>query len=84
MDMTSVCRNRSDELKSALIQTDGHGSDFPEAPGNPSMGGSIWERVCLFETVQSHCTAEDPSRHNPCLSVSMVSDFLQREQVVNR
>ena len=40
VDMRSVCRNRSDELESALIQTDGHGSKFPEAPGNPSLGGA--------------------------------------------
>ena len=43
MDMRSVCRNRSDELDSALIQTDGHGSEFPEVPGNPSMGGDLAE-----------------------------------------
>jgi hypothetical protein len=36
--MGSVCRNRSAELGSASIQTDGHGSEFPEAPRNPSLG----------------------------------------------
>ena len=51
--------------------------------GNPPWGGTTWSRVCLYELVQSHCTAIDPSRHNPCLSVSMVSDLLQREQVDN-
>lgn len=84
MDMGSVCRNRSAELGSASIQTDGHGSEFPEAPGNPSLGGSISKRVFLSEPVQTHCTAVDPSRQHPCLSVSIVSDPLQGQQVVNR
>ena len=82
--MGSVCRNCSSELGFASIQTDGHGSEFPEAPGNPSFGGSISKRVFLSELVQSHCTAGDLSRHNSCLSVSMVSDLLQGEQVVHR
>gem|GEM_PF-3029783 len=82
--MGSVCRNRSSELGSASIQTDGHGSEFPEAPGNPSLGGSILKRVYLSKPVQSHCTAGDPSRQHPCLSVSMVSDLLLGGQVVNR
>jgi len=84
LDMGRVCRNRSAELGSASIQTDGHGSEFPEAPGNPSLGGSISKRVFLSEPVQSHCTAGDLSRHNSCLSVSIVSDPLQGQQVVNR
>ena len=76
LDMGSVCRNRSAELGSASIQTDGHGSEFPEAPGNPSWGGSISKHVFLSEPAQRHCTAEDLSRQHPCLSVSMVSDLL--------
>ena len=55
---------------------DGHGSEFPEAPGNPSWGGSISKHVFLSEPAQRHCTAEDLSRQHPCLSVSMVSDLL--------
>ena len=42
------------------------------------------KRVFLSEPVQSHCTAGDLSRHNSCLSVSIVSDPLQGQQVVNR
>ena len=42
------------------------------------------KRVFLSEPVQSHCTTGDLSRHNSCLSVSIVSDPLQGQQVVNR
>ena len=52
--------------------------------GTPPWGGSILKRVFLSEPVQSHCTAGDLSRHNSCLSVSIVSDSLQGQQVVNR
>ena len=38
----------------------------------------------LSEPVQTHCTAGDPSRQHPCLSVSIVSDPLLGEQVINR
>ena len=82
--MGSVCCNRSAELGSASIQTDGHGSEFPEAPGKPSWGGSISKRVFLSEPVQTHCIAGDPSRQDPCLSMSIVSDPLLGIQVVNR
>ena len=40
--------------------------------------------VYLSEPVQTHCTAGDPSRQHPCLSVSIVSDPLLGEQVINR
>ena len=40
--------------------------------------------VYLSEPVQNHSTAVDPSSLHPCLSVSMVSDLLSGEQVVNR
>ena len=50
--------------------------------GTPPWGG-ISKRVFLSEPVQTHCTAEDPSRHHPCLSVSIVSAPLLGQQVVN-
>ena len=52
--------------------------------GTPPWGGNISKRVFLSEPVQTHCTAEDPSRQHPCLSVSIVSDPLLGEQVINR
>ena len=89
--MGSVCRNRSNDLGFASIQTDGHASEFPDAPGNPPWGGTLRGpaqftglRVYLFEPVQTHCTAGDPSRQHPRLSVSIVSDPLLGEQVINR
>ena len=81
--MGSVCRNRSAELGSASIQTDGHGSEFPKLQ-EPLDWGEAGNGVFLSEPVQSHCTAGDLSRHNSCLSVSIVSDPLQGQQVVNR
>ena len=80
MDMGSVCRNRSGELGSALIQTDGHGSEFPEALGKPSLGESISKRVFLSEPAQIYCTAGVLSRQHLCLCVSIVSDPLLGEQ----
>ena len=80
--MKSVCRNRNGEQGSASIQTDGHDAEFPEAPGKHGILG-LWKRVFLSEPCQSYCAAGDPSRQHPCLSVSMVSDLLQCEQVVN-
>ena len=41
--------------------------------------GVLWDGVYLSEPVQTHCTAEDPSRQHPCLSVSIVSDPLLAE-----
>ena len=41
-------------------------------------------RVYLSEQVHTHCTAGDPSRQHPCLSVSIVTDPLLGEQVINR
>ena len=59
--------------------------------GTPLGGGTLRGpaqftglRVYLFEPVQTHCTAGDPSRQHPCLSVSIVSDPLLGEQVINR
>ena len=59
--------------------------------GIPWMGGILRGpaqfsglRVYLSEPVQTHCTAGDPSRQHPCLSVSIVSDPLLGEQVINR
>ena len=62
--MGVVCRNRSGELGSASIQTDGHGSEFPEAPGNPPWGTPPGPRLsswmaCLFVRTGSdllHCS----------------------------
>ena len=89
--MGSVCRNRSGDLGVASIQTDGHGSEFPDAPGNLPWGGTLRGpaqftglRVYLSEQVHTHCTAGDPSRQHPCLSVSIMSDPLLGEQVINR
>ena len=63
----------------------------PTRTGTPPWGGTLRApaliagcRVYLSDPVQSHCTAGDPSRQHPCLSVSMVSDLLLGGQVVNR
>ena len=50
----------------------------------PLDWGEAGNGVFLSEPVQSHCTAGDLSRHHSCLSVSIVSDPLQGQQVVNR
>ena len=63
-----------------------------EAAFRFSLSQSFWlfqrEQVDSRSTdgrsLQSHCTAGDPSRQHHCLSVSVVSDLLPGEKVVNR
>ena len=89
--MGVVCRHHPQRLGSGPIQTDGHGSEFLEAPRNPSLGGygrgpgqfAGW-CVYLSELGQTHFTAVDLSRQNSCPSMSIVSEPLHVEQVVNR
>ena len=50
----------------------------------PSKEGAFRFRSTDGRSLQSHCTAKDPSRQHPCMSVSIVSDILPGEQVVNR
>ena len=74
--------HRNVEQGSASIHTGGHDAEFPEAPGNHGISW-LWIRDFVSEQGQSYCAVGDPSRQHPCLSVSMVSDLLQCEQVVN-
>ena len=87
MDMGSVCRDRSAELGSASIQTDGHGFQLL-GPGAvvprssrkpPPKGGTAGNVVYLFEPDQTRCTAVNPSRQNSCPSMSIVSEPLLGE-----
>ena len=82
VDMGSVCRNRSSELDSASIQTDGHDSEFLSSR-EALLKGSILKRVFLSEPVQSLCTAEIRA-DSTCLGVSIMSEPLLGGEVVNR
>ena len=50
----------------------------------PRGAGTVGNGVYLSEPGQTHCTAVDLSRQNSCPSMSMVSEPLHAEQVVNR
>ena len=50
----------------------------------PPLRGTNWNGAYLSEPGQTHCTAVDLSRQNSCPSMSIVSEPLHVEQVVNR
>ena len=88
MDMRSVCRNRSDELDSALIQIDGHGVQILTRASRywvtTRQGPDVvigW-RVFLSEPVKTQCTAVDLSRKNSCLSMSIMSEPLYAMKLI--
>ena len=84
--MGVVCRYRPQRLGSGPIQTDGHCFRLYRPPDrrSPPLRGTNWNGVYLSEPGQTHCTAVDLSRQNSCPSMSIVSEPVHVEQVVNR
>ena len=77
--MGVVCRHRPRRLGYGSIQTDGHGFRLYRPRDRCSL------ECCLsVRPGQTHGMAIDLSRQNSCPSMSIVSELLHVEQLVNR